>query len=141
MNRSNGLYSRAAVGGGFQGDQLLLLSAVYCQRLRQIDCSFAQNVRDTTVAALAEASLKLESLQLNGAQNLTDEAVRVLAHHHGPTLRHLEFYGCFNLTDSSLGTLAHRLPSVAPLVSGHLPKTERSCSGRVFFSAAPPGGA
>ncbi|VDN16324.1 unnamed protein product [Dibothriocephalus latus] len=101
--------------GAFQGDSILLISALYCKNLSHIDASYAHTVRDQTIRAVAEASVALKSVQLNGAQNISNSAIEHLVRYHKSTLERLELFGCFRLNSKIFTTLGecHGLKALA----------------------------
>uniref|UniRef100_A0A5K3F9B1 F-box domain-containing protein n=1 Tax=Mesocestoides corti TaxID=53468 RepID=A0A5K3F9B1_MESCO len=101
--------------GAFQGDLPLLVSASLCPNLSHIDASYAHTVRDQTVRAIAESSVALKSLLLNGAQQISNSAIEHLVRHHKNTLERLELFGCFNLNSKIFATLGecHGLKALA----------------------------
>ncbi|CDS40989.1 leucine rich repeats containing F box [Echinococcus multilocularis] len=103
-----GLESFSFVGcskGAFQGDYPLLASTLRCPNLCHIDASYAHTVRDQTVRAIAEGSVALKTLLLNGAQHISNSAIEHLVRHHKHTLERLELFGCFHLNSKIFTTL------------------------------------
>ncbi|PAA49575.1 hypothetical protein BOX15_Mlig018172g2 [Macrostomum lignano] len=108
--------------GAFVADQLLTVLAMYCPRVRYLDCSYAQGLSDCTLRALAEQLSELESVKLNGAQQLTDSGVADLLSVHGHRLRCLELYGCFKLSDRTAGSIGRLCPGLTQLSLGACPR-------------------
>ncbi|VDL95627.1 unnamed protein product [Schistocephalus solidus] len=111
--------------GAFQGDSILLISALYCKNLSHIDASYAHTVRDQTIRAVAEASVALKSVQLNGAQNISNSAIEHLVRYHKSSLERLELFGCFRLNSKIFTTLGecHGLKALAFGFLHHLSST------------------
>ncbi|KAL5111590.1 F-box/LRR-repeat protein 2 [Taenia crassiceps] len=101
--------------GAFQGDYPLLVSTSRCPNLCHIDASYAHTVRDRTVRAIAEGSVALKTLLLNGAQHISNSAIEHLVRHHKHTLERLELFGCFHLNSKIFTTLGecHGLRALA----------------------------
>nr|VZI21336.1 unnamed protein product [Spirometra erinaceieuropaei] len=111
--------------GAFQGDSILLISALYCKNLSHIDASYAHTVRDQTIRAVAEAAVALKSVQLNGAQNISNSAIEHLVRYHKSSLERLELFGCFRLNSKIFTTLGecHGLKALAFGFLHHLSST------------------
>ncbi|VDK32565.1 unnamed protein product [Taenia asiatica] len=101
--------------GAFQSDYPLLVSTSLCPNLCHIDASYAHTVRDRTVRAIAEGSVALKTLLLNGAQHISNTAIEHLVRHHKHTLERLELFGCFHLNSKIFTTLGecHGLRALA----------------------------
>ncbi|VDM33094.1 unnamed protein product [Hydatigera taeniaeformis] len=116
--------------GAFQGDYPLLASASRCPNLCHIDASYAHTVRDQTVRAIAEGSVALKTLLLNGAQHISNSAIEHLVRHQKhtllPLLASLDLRGTQKLvTDTILSRLAKECPLLEEVVLANMSSLTR----------------
>ncbi|XP_029472603.1 uncharacterized protein LOC115099247 isoform X2 [Rhinatrema bivittatum] len=91
-------------GPRFRGDTVLLYASTFCIHLSSVDISWT-GTTDVGVIALAEASLSLQSLSVNGCK-ITDDAINVLVKKHRKSLNKLEVFGCHTLSEECLSYMA-----------------------------------
>lgn len=86
---------------------VLLVSALYCPNLTYVDASYAPSLTDQTVRTIAEATVALQSVLLNGAQNISNSAIEHLVRYHKTSLVNLHCYSHLML---SMWVLNIRIP-------------------------------
>ncbi|KAL8584808.1 hypothetical protein ACOMHN_037513 [Nucella lapillus] len=91
--------------GKLIGDEILLHASTHCRLLTHVDASWC-HVTDVGLSALAGCCHRLESLCLNGCQQITDDSLKTVVERHGNSLRVLELFGCFSLSPASFRYLA-----------------------------------
>ncbi|XP_076472198.1 uncharacterized protein LOC143301651 [Babylonia areolata] len=119
--------------GKMIGDEILLHASTYCRHLTHVDASWC-HVTDVGLTALAGCCHRLESLCLNGCQQITDESLKTVVEKHGTSLRVLELFGCFSLTPASFRTLGEHCTFLLTLNMGQCYKI--SDSNMVTLSAS-----
>ncbi|VEL35525.1 unnamed protein product [Protopolystoma xenopodis] len=100
--------------GAFQSERLVHLIASLCPSVQSVDLSFVHSVCDPGVIRLARETRRLVTVCLNGAQKLTNNAIKQLVHYHSSSLERLELSGCFWLNSEIFGSLGscHALRSL-----------------------------
>ncbi|KAK7099182.1 uncharacterized protein [Littorina saxatilis] len=111
--------------GKLIGDEILLHASTHCRHLTHVDASWC-HVTDVGLTALAGCCHRLESLCLNGCQQISDESLKAVVEKHGASLRVLELFGCFSLTPISFRHLAEHCTFLLTLNMGQCYKISDS---------------
>ncbi|XP_069132056.1 uncharacterized protein [Argopecten irradians] len=119
--------------GALTGDCILLHASARCHGLTHIDASWC-NVTDSGIGAISGSCDRLESLCINGCQNVKDEGLETVIKKHGKSLRHLEMFGCFNITPKSIRFLATHCLNLLNLNLGQCYKLTDSCISQLSSS-------
>ncbi|CAN6442368.1 unnamed protein product [Victoria cruziana] len=108
------------------GDQGLVAVGKICPRLHQVDFSGLMGITDMGFFSFIEScEAGLVKVNLNGCENLSDNAVARLVMHHGATLQVLNLGGCRRLTDASLKALLMSCPLLQDLDLSRCSITDR----------------
>ncbi|XP_033751788.1 uncharacterized protein LOC117335722 isoform X2 [Pecten maximus] len=119
--------------GALTGDCILLHASARCRGLTHIDASWC-NVTDSGIGAISGSCDRLESLCINGCQNVKDEGLETVIKKHGKSLRHLEMFGCFNITPKSIRFLATHCLNLLNINLGQCYKLTDSCISQLSSS-------
>ncbi|OWF51484.1 uncharacterized protein LOC110449096 [Mizuhopecten yessoensis] len=119
--------------GALTGDCILLHASARCRGLTHIDASWC-NVTDSGIGAISGTCDRLESLCINGCQNVKDEGLETVLKKHGKSLRHLEMFGCFNVTPKSIRYMANHCLNLMTLNLGQCYKLTDSCISQLSSS-------
>ncbi|CAC5389876.1 unnamed protein product [Mytilus coruscus] len=119
--------------GALTGDCILLHASARCHNLTHVDASWCM-VTDSGIGAISSSCKRLESLCINGCQNITDEGLETVLKKHGSSLRVLEMFGCFKITPKGIRYLATHCINLLTLNLGQCYKLKDSCISQLSTS-------
>lgn len=99
-------------GGGCGGADKGVGALGACHKLRHVDLTWALQIGDAGVCALAEGCPDLTSLSLHGVPGVTGTAMEALSRHCGHSLTALDVRGCSGIAARDKPALLALMPNL-----------------------------